>query len=155
MTDDTPIDASSFVYGLKIADIGDARVKRGKSRRPFATCRHMHLTYDDQERRVWCDDCEKEVLGFDAFKVLVGQYVSAWESIERRLNQVKAAEKHALTSRAAKVIDVEWRKLKTAPTCPHCGDAILPEDVVGGLGMVSKELVRAKRARKADSGSEG
>ena len=33
---------------------------------------------------------------------------------------------------------------------PHCNNALMPEDVVGGLTSMSKELVRAARKRKAD-----
>lgn len=44
-------------------------------------------------------------------------------------------------------MDEAWRSTKTAPLCPHCNNALLPDDVVGGLASASKALVVAARKR--------
>lgn len=142
-----PIEPQDYVYGVKVVDIGDARVKRGKTRRPPATCAHLHMVYDPNERRVWCDDCESEVESFDAFVVLVGNYHKQAERHRRREEAVQQAEQHSLISRAAKVMDAAWRKHRTAPMCPHCDKALLPDDVVQGVAECSKALAYAQRKR--------
>jgi hypothetical protein len=65
---DAPIEPLDYLYGVKVVDIGDARVKRGKSRRPIGTCPHKSMHYDQEERRVWCADCEATLEAFDAFR---------------------------------------------------------------------------------------
>lgn len=140
-----PIEPQTFTYGPNVIDIGDLRVARGLSRRPYSSCKHLSLTYDTKERRIWCRDCETDVEPFDAFMSLV-----EWHSaVEERIKRYREAEKHTLISRAAKEMDKVWRSRSMAPTCPHCHAAILPEDVASGVGGVNKEMEVRRRAAKA------
>lgn len=145
---DNPIDPQNYSYGVNVVDIGDARVSRGMSRRQPRTCKHARLTYDPEEKRIWCEDCEQTINPFDAFVVLVENFDSAKKRIERRASEVAEAEARALRSRAAKVMDEAWSRRSMAPACPHCGKAILPIDVVGGVGLISSELEIKRRQRK-------
>lgn len=151
---DTPIESHDYLHGVKVVQIEDLRVARGLTRRPHSSCRHKSLTYDDKERRVWCGDCETEVEPFDAFMGLVEVMDGHVKTLKRREQAVKDAESHALRSRAAKVIDQEWRKTTMAPLCPHCMAAILPEDVAGGMASTSKSLVVAARKRAGTKGAQ-
>lgn len=151
---DAPIEPHEYLYGVKVVQIEDLRVARGLTRRPLSSCRHKKLTYDDKERRIWCGDCEAEVEAFDAFVGLVEVFSAGIESINRRRRELAEAEKFQLRSRAAKVMDEAWRSTKMAPLCPHCMNAILPEDVVGGLASTSKSLVIAARKRSTQGRSE-
>lgn len=145
---DAPIEPQDYLYGVKVVDIGDLRVARGMTRRPVSTCRHHYQVYDDKERRIWCRDCEVEVEPFDAYMRLVEVMDGHIKNLNRREQQVKEAEQHAARSRAVKVMDEAWRSTKTAPLCPHCMTAILPEDVARGVATTSKSLVIAARKRK-------
>lgn len=144
---DAPIEPQEFLYGVKVVQIEDIRVARGLTRRPYSSCRHRKLVYDEKERRIWCSDCESEVESFDAFINLVEKYSGAVDRINRRSADLAEAEKFQIRSRAAKVMDEAWRSTKTAPLCPHCNNALLPDDVVGGLASASKALVIAARKR--------
>lgn len=144
---DAPIEPQEFLYGVKVVQIEDIRVARGLTRRPYSSCRHRKLVYDEKERRIWCSDCESEVESFDAFINLVEKYSSAVDRINRRSAELAQAEKFQIRSRAAKAMDEAWRSTKTAPLCPHCNNALLPDDVVGGLASASKALVVAARKR--------
>ncbi len=139
-----PIDPQDYLYGVKVVDIGDARVKRGKSRRPIGSCSHKQMHYDPAERRVWCADCECTADSFDAFTVLVENFHRQEQRMQAREAKVLEAEQTTLVSRAARVIDAEWRKRNTVPLCPHCSTALLPEDVVRGLSIRSRALTVAK-----------
>lgn len=143
-----PIEPGDYLYGVKVVDIGDLRVARGMTRRPISACRHLRMVYDDKERRVWCSDCESEVEPFDAFMCIVGQMDSHWKHLQKRQREVAEAEQFSLRSRAAKVMDEAWRSTTTAPLCPHCNEALLPEDVAKGVAKASKSLIVARRKKQ-------
>jgi hypothetical protein len=146
---DAPIEPQDYLYGVKVVQIEDIRVARGLTRRPHSSCPHKKMVYDDKERRIWCSDCETEVEAYDAFEKLVGMFSAAASRIKRRETELAEAETFQVRGRAAKVMDEAWRSTKTAPLCPHCSTALLPEDVVGGVAKTSKALVIAARKRKA------
>lgn len=142
-----PIEPQDYLYGVKVVQIEDLRVARGLTRRPSSSCKHKKIVYDDKERRCWCSDCEAEVEPFDAFLGLVEVFSAGAASLKRRHLELAEAEQFQVRSRAAKVLDEAWRSTKTAPLCPHCNTAILPEDVVDGVAKASKALVLAARKR--------
>jgi len=147
MSDDTPIVPLDYLHGPTVIDIGDARIARGKARREYTACRHRSLVYDKQERRVWCQDCEREVPAFDALMGLVEGYDEALQRLDRRRKQLEEAERFAVRGRAAKVMDEAWRSRNMVPACPHCRRGIFPEDVVKGVGMVGKDYAAALAAK--------
>lgn len=139
-----PIEPQDYIYGVKVVDIGDARVKRGKSRRTIGTCKHQHMHYDDAERRIWCADCESDIEGFDAFVVLVNNFHRQDQRNKAREEKIEEAEQATLISRAARKIDMEWRKRTTVPLCPHCVNPLLPEDIIKHLPTMSRALIMRK-----------
>lgn len=146
MPPDEPIDPQVYSAGVTVVDIGDIRVARGKTRRPRSTCRHLNMTYDQNERRVYCHDCEKDVDPFDAFVSLTESWDAAEKKLRRRTQKITEAETFIIRRRAAKVMDEAWRKKETVPACPHCKEAILPGDVTDGkLPLASRRLAERKR----------
>lgn len=144
--DNTPIDPQNYAYGLNVVDIGDLRVARGMSRRPYSACNHLNMVFDQHERRIYCRDCEQAIEPFDAFVTLVSRYNASLENLARRREAVQEAESHALISRASKVMDKAWRRRDYVPCCPHCLVAIFPEDVLGNrLPRASKRLSAQRR----------
>lgn len=144
-----PIEKPGFLGGVTVIDIGDVRVARGISRRPYSVCRHARLVYDGNERRIWCKDCEQDIEPFDGFKIIAEQAQAFSNAMERREAAVEKAESHALISRAAKAVDDAWRRRNIAPGCPHCHSPILPEDFAGGVRSgASVELERRRRLAK-------
>lgn len=144
---DAPIEPHDYLFGPKVVQIEDLRVARGLTRRPAASCRHRQLVYDDNERRVWCQDCESQVEPFDAFIQVCGVFQKAKADIDRRRKLLSEAESFQIRSRAAKVMDEVWRSKNMAPLCPHCNAAILPEDVAKGVAKTGRKFVIAQRAK--------
>lgn len=144
---DKPVVPQEYKYGFKVVDIGDLRIARGQTRRPATACKHLKIVYDDQERRIWCQDCEQEVEAYDAFKGLAEFHHGAVAKLKRREEAVKEAESFQARSRAVKVMDEVWRSKTMAPMCPHCSEAILPEDVARGVKSTGKKMAQAKRQR--------
>ena len=148
MADDTPITApGDFKFGINVVDIGDIRVERGLSYRSPMRCLHHNVVYDEQERRIWCKDCEKGIDAFDFLKKLVEQYNGVRKSMLRREEELREAESFQARMRATKVMDHEWRKRSTVPVCPHCRQGIFPEDVADGIGSMSKEFAQRMREK--------
>nr|WP_298411636.1 hypothetical protein [uncultured Halomonas sp.] len=146
---DKPIEPQTFLGGVEVVDIGDLRVARGLTRRPVATCRHLNLVYDCTERRVWCSDCESEVEAFDAFKAVCENLDRSIKRLSRREQEIKDAERFAARSRAVKRLDEIWRSHNRTPLCPHCKDALLPEDFADDVSTTGRELARAARMRRS------
>jgi hypothetical protein len=141
-----PIEPRNYVCGVNVVNIEDLRIARGQAERPYTACKHRNLSYDQNERRVYCRDCESDVEPFDAFLMLVERWDAASRSQEQREHAIREAEEHSLVSRASKVMDDEWRKQKTVPLCPHCSIALMPEDVLDkGMRRASKQLTKRKR----------
>jgi hypothetical protein len=136
---DPPIEPQEYIAGVKVVDIGDLRVARGLSRRPHSSCEHKTMVYDQNERRIWCEDCEKNVEAFDAFVSLVEWHSKAANRIKERLNRVAEAEKNTVRSLAAKAMDEVWRSRNMVPACPHCGQGLFPENFKHGCSSLSRE----------------
>ncbi|WP_454691187.1 hypothetical protein [Achromobacter aloeverae] len=146
-----PIEPQDYRYGINVVDIGDLRVARGLSRRVPSTCRHLRLAYDTSERRIYCQDCETDVEGFDAFLQMVERH-HYLQAKSEKLHQDAA---HTIISRAGKRMDEAWRSRNMAPCCPHCSKAILPEDVVNGVSMTNKEWEMRQRAASVQRADKG
>jgi len=147
-----PIEPVAYRGGVKVVDIGDLRVARGMSRRPWSACSHASLVYDNQERRIWCSDCKTDVEPFDAFRLLVEKFDAADANIRRRREELSEAEKFQARALATKNLDAVWRSRSMVPACPHCGHGLLPEQFKSGVGMVGREYavarIAAEKAKK-------
>lgn len=141
---DTPIEEQGYLSGVKVVDIGDYRVSRGLSRRPFSGCQHHSLVYDQKERRIWCKDCKHDVEAFDAFEGLVKNFHTQTDILRRREEKLEEAENHKVRTVAAKEIDKAWGKQKMVPACPHCGYGLFPEHFKTGMAMLGKEYAMAR-----------
>jgi len=148
MSDD-PIDPQPYCAGVTVVDIGDLRIARGKTRRPRSSCQHRNMAYDTNERRVYCHDCEQEVDPFDAFTLMVQSWDASIKHLSARARDVEQAEQFTIQRRAAKAMDEAWRKKDSVPACPHCREALFPEDILTDrLPLVSRRLAKSKRARQ-------
>lgn len=152
---DAPIDPREYIAGVQVVDIGDLRVARGETRRPRSSCQHTNLVYDKKERRIWCPDCETEVEAFDAFMGIVEQFDGHIKRLKRREREVSEAEQFAARTRAVKALDKVWRSHHQTPVCPHCRDALLPEDFANGVTSTGRELARAARGKRQNNGRKG
>ncbi|WP_182422040.1 hypothetical protein [Aureimonas sp. ME7] len=148
MTDE-PIQEQEYLAGVKVVDIGDLRVSRGLTRRPVSSCRHGRMVYDQNERRIWCKDCERDVDPFDAFVGLIEYYSGALKTLERDRKQVEEAKAFQLRSRAAKAMDEAWRSRTMVPMCPHCSNGLFPEHFANGCGSMLGRDYAEMRLRKA------
>lgn len=145
---DTPIISQDYIAGVKVVDIGDLRVSRGMTRRPYSSCKHTRLQYDPNERRVWCPECEKNIEPFDAFELLVQNFDRQNKALAHRRHKIEELEGFNIISLAAKAIDKAWRKRKLVPMCPSCKEGLFPEDFKDGVSLTGRDYALARRAKK-------
>jgi hypothetical protein len=145
---DPPIEPLDYLGGVTVVDFGDVRVARGMSRRHHSSCPHKRMVYDQQERRIWCEDCKKDVEAFDACRILVDSFSSAHAGLKRREQAIVEAEAFKIRTLAGKQMDEAWRSHHMVPSCPHCHNGLFPEDFKHGVAMVGKEFARSRKERK-------
>ena len=132
----------------RIINFADMAFKlRGKSYGIDDRCVHLKVTLDDEGGIVTCDACGKQL---DPY-ITLRRMCEKWEDHARqtRLAREKINEdaKAIITLRAAKLIQEAWRSRTMIPTCPHCHEAILPEDGFGN-SRVNREMELRRRAVK-------
>ena len=146
----TSKDATPYAYS-NVLNFESLSIKHGRGKRFGKPCEHNHLVYDPGEKRVWCEDCESTVDSFDAFLRIVRDWESVESQLRSRALKLLEDEKQNLISRAAKAVDRAFRKQKTAPTCPHCKEALLPEDMLKcDHGGINKDWVRRMRKKRTE-----
>lgn len=133
-------------HRARVVELADVRVARGIT--TAKTCDHKKLVYDSSHREIYCEKCGKQIEHFDAFMVLVDNFLDMNASVQRRLANAKEAESAHVHMKAAKNISDAWRgPNKYAVACPHCRGGILPEDFANGPGIVSRELELKRRQK--------
>lgn len=136
----------------KVIEFEGYRVERG--RRIGGYCEHKRFVIVEDTNQVQCRECG-EIL--DPFWALC-RY-SDWQQdwlmhiksrlmkIDDREAELKDLENQKLHFIAAKHIEKRLRDHHRVPTCPHCGEALLGEDLLN-VGEASRELVMQKRKAK-------
>lgn len=132
-----------------MGDILQFRDLKFEHKRNHYHCRHNHIVYNLSDRTTFCEDCNSPIDAFTAYQRLL-EY---WEAIKRNLEARKRelaeleerANKHIL--KATRRVDEAWRSKTMVPACPHCKQAIFPEDGFGGH-LVDKKTETEKRKFK-------
>lgn len=143
-----PLEPFADPHG-RIIDIGEFRIRHGRTpyKEEKMLCRHANLIVSQSERRIWCEDCQKDIEPFE----VVLKFQREWGRIDAHYRSEHAKAQEALSAtlirRAAKSIDRTWGR-KMAPCCPGCNIALLPEDFANGaISAVSMEYEEARRKR--------
>ena len=129
---------------VKIGDLQIARQRRQWGAPP-GVCQHLSLTWSEHGDIIDCDDCGKQV----SAQWVVAMLCERWDREVRKLQASQQAVDRTLSAhvvlRAAKKVEAAWRRRNMLPACPHCGEAIAPEDGLGG-SMVNREIAMRRRA---------
>lgn len=112
-------------------------------------CKHKHLSYSPSDEEIICEDCDKVIPSFKAFMLLVDRYRDAYAGLDRRLDEIKELEAKANIGllRATRKVNGAWRTRGMVPCCPHCKEAIFPDDGLGD-SMTNKEMALQSRRFK-------
>lgn len=122
------ITETEFCHGVNVVQMGEYRISRGMTRRKKSTCRHYSLVYDDQERKVWCNDCESNLDSYDAFLTLVESFNTQLEIIYRKQAVLDKDLNKKIGRIAAQKLDDIWKTNRDVPCCPNCDKGMLAED---------------------------
>lgn len=147
---DEPIDPrpDAKPHVAEVIDLDGVRIQWGLPRAPWLSrCKHPHLVYSSEERRVWCEDCQRTIENFDAFMVLVKGFQRMEADARHKIAKADEAMAATIIRRAAKAVDKAWMGDR-AIGCPHCRGGILAEDFADGVGVqMSREYELARRNR--------
>ena len=145
---DVPLenDPGSQPFGSPVIDFGGVRIAHGMRRYLHRRCEHKQLIYSRDERRIWCEECERTIEAFDAFMTVADHFHKMQRAANAELARATEASKAHLVRRAAKELDRVWGR-KMAASCPHCKKGILPEDGLGRMSSISREMELARRKR--------
>jgi hypothetical protein len=122
----------------------------------FCRTGHAHLAYDDSKQTVECRDCNSIISPWLAFKALVQHFDARQRALKAQAADIRAAQEANLISRAAKRYDELVRRKGSAPCCPHCQEALLPEDILNMSASVNIGYARKRRlANDADADAQG
>ncbi len=148
MSDDRlePLETAGM-YVDNVVDLAGLRIRAGRRPHNAKECSHLNLTYSSRDRLIWCEDCSRNIDGFDAFLLLTSKFERMIYDVRRRKKLADDALRSTLVRRAAKELDSRYLG-NMAPVCRSCRDAILPEDILNS-GSVSIEIERARRRRAA------
>jgi hypothetical protein len=130
---------------IQIGDLALRRKDRGYGFTKPGECKHFKLTLDDNGDLVQCDDCKVYVSAYWALKLLTLQFERGQSALKAGWAQLAERTKERATLLATRKVDEAWRSRSMVPACPHCHEAIFPED---GLGShtVNKEIAQKRRA---------
>jgi hypothetical protein len=153
---DKPVDVplgnrqDSQPFGSPVIDFASVRVSHGLPKYHHKKCDHKTLVYSSEERRVWCEDCERTIENFEALMTIVRSFQEMESAAQHKLSRAAESEAAFLVRRAAKAVDRTWGQ-KMAVDCPHCRRGILAEDMEHH-GAVSREIEiqRRKNAKAAE-----
>lgn len=134
-----------------VIDLEGVRIAWGRNTKPAGQrCKHRNMVYSSDEKRVWCQDCQRTIENWDAFMVLVENFRSMERTARAKLAEADEAMKATARLRATKALDKVWSGNVMAVACPHCRGGLLPEDFVnGGSAAWARDLELARR-RKAN-----
>ncbi len=127
-----------------IIEIGTSKFERAPD---ITKCRHKYLAYDNNNEEVTCRDCNKVIPPFEAFMKIVFAYREAHEGLVRREKELEELEMRHEKGllKATQRVDHAWRSKSMVPICPHCKEAIFPEDGFGSSMFNKKMALEARR----------
>ena len=133
---------------FEIADFRIKRKLRGSS--SSSPCQHLHITIDDEGEIVMCDDCGKQIGAYYALRMLAQRWGSYKKSMSRQREALEELSKKTIVLRAARAVESAWRNQSMVPSCPHCREAIFPDDGFGKT-LVNKRMAQRRREAQADA----
>ena len=148
------VDAKPHV--AEVIDLDGVRIQWGLPETRYnERCGHTSLVYSQEERRVWCEDCNRTIENFEAFMVFVHNFQRIEQAASYKMAKADAAMKATIHRRATKAIDKAWSGRVGAISCPHCKGGLLPEDYADGIpSWTSREIELARRESERARGPQ-
>ncbi len=133
-----------IVTADNVISINEFSFKRA-AKKPFDSCKHTHLEYDDAQHLIECSDCHQFIENYTAFKLLIDKFHRLQTRIDSQKRMLDSAMEKTVTLRAAQKVETAWRSRSMVPACPHCHEAIFATDGLGGH-MMSKDIALRRKA---------
>ena len=115
-------------------------------------CRHARLEVDDNNRRIACLDCEREIDPFEAILVLAdktSEWQTRWDAMRKDWRNLAQYVPRLL---AVRELESMWSGNRL-PLCPHCKQGVTAEGL-NKMGWVHKAYAEAVQQHKRDAAPE-
>ncbi len=127
----------------KVIRLGEHRIS-SKKKSP-STCSHMNMVIDHENALVLCEDCGEylnpvRVLERLAQDIEIRYGRIQWEREE--LEKLRGNSRHLIAARKA---EKAWKSRDTVPICPHCDEAIFPDDGFGERFANKKHAIERRK----------
>lgn len=111
------------------------------------SCRHQGgMEYDPTTEQIECTECGLILNNFKAFMIIVESFGGYQEKREKDIDNLNKLKEETLVLKAAKKAESAWRSRNMVPTCPHCHEAVFPEDGFGG-SLINREMEIKRREK--------
>lgn len=116
------------------------------------SCKHQGgMEYDPTTEQIECSDCGLILNNFKAFMLVVERFGGYQAERKRDIEKLTKLKEETLVLKAAKEAESAWRSRSMVPTCPHCHEAVFPEDGFGGSSTNREmEIKRREKYGKPD-----
>lgn len=132
-----------------ILDLGTFKLKKKNIYSRDGKCRHTSLVADEVGETIICEDCGFQVTAFWALMEYSKNVKKFAEDLNSRSKRLKELEDKTVTLKAALEVEKAWRKRNSVPTCPHCGEGILPTDGFGGCSRSKDYEMQVRKFRNS------
>lgn len=133
-----------ITISANVISMSDFSLQR-KPKKPFDSCKHIHMTMDDENHTVECIDCSQPISNYVALKMFIGKWDRLQSRIDRQKTMVSESLEKTLVLRSAQIVEKAWRSKSMVPACPHCHEPIFPTDGFCGH-MINKRVALSRRA---------
>lgn len=133
-----------------VVQIGEFQFSRKKRDYMDKGCKHHRTTLSSDGEITMCDDCGKQVSSYWVLLQVLDAYTEQVNKLHRERVAVSEVAGKQLHLKAAQDVERAWRSKSMVPVCPHCREAIFPQDLFG-RSMTNREMALRRRAVKADA----
>jgi hypothetical protein len=128
-----------------VVEFGEFKVTLERRKLYGKQCKHMNITLDANGEFVKCDDCHETISAWYALQTLVEWWDVAEKNLAAKQVRQQEVESKTIHLKAAQRVEAAWRSRSMVPTCPHCREAIFPEDGFGGSATNREIAVRRRQ----------
>lgn len=143
------VDCPCWFRGLILGEI--IKIGEGKFEQIWrARCPHRHLLIDRNNETIECKDCKAPMSPFKAFTILIQEWEGAQADLKCRREELEELEQRREKGllKATQNVDRAWRSRGMVPVCPHCRQAIFPDDGFGNSRMNRTMAIEARKFKK-------
>lgn len=111
----------------------------------------LSFTFDTKNREIVCDHCGNVVDPFEVFELIAKRDAELNQHVQQLFNQAKECREYRPWLKAIKSIEQRCGGGRRIPTCPHCREGILLEELAGTHYVDKTREIEKRKFRKGET----